>query len=274
MIHVLHHRGVGQLSVAMPLVEEQLGHADRFFGAAVLRNEQQREILPRRSAATAHEVMPGAALNEHAFHIELHVGEELAEDRLVDPVSRRRLSPEQSGLREHERAAAGAVHLGALRVHAPDPVDQTPVEHRRPFRQSHDHVRHEHHIGLGSVVDRVLRNDADTGDELERARLRRDKPRLEQAALGDTALHGVPHLSSRPQRVEHAVDDRRIALGKYRNTDADSSRETLYRDLWLKWLEADHSASHAESPDAVCRAPDGAMSRLHHKIRNEPWTWI
>ena len=49
-----------------------------------------------------------------------------------------------------------------------------------------------------SAIDRVLRNDAHPGDELERARLRRNQPRLEQAALGDATLHGVPNLSGRP----------------------------------------------------------------------------
>ena len=45
--HVLHHGLVWQLTVTVPLIEKQLGHADRFFGTAVLGDEKKREVLPR-----------------------------------------------------------------------------------------------------------------------------------------------------------------------------------------------------------------------------------
>jgi hypothetical protein len=71
------------------------------------------------------------------------------------------------------------------------------------------------------VGDRFLRQDTDTGDELQASRFGRHQARLEQSSPRVLLLERVPEPARRPQRVVDAIDDRRIAFAKYRQAHAD-----------------------------------------------------
>ena len=168
--------------------------------------EQQREILPGRGAAAS---TPGcgrgrtapAPARRAASRRETAGGTAARRPSASSPAPPSS-SPASASTSD---AAAGGVKLRARRVHAPDPGDQAPVEHAHALGRVDHHVRHEDDVGPLDVRDRILRDDADAGDELAAAR-----PRAATRRGSNSGSSGrLPALRPRRARPPTACRTRR-----------------------------------------------------------------
>lgn len=116
--------GIGKLPLAVPLQQIDLGDPQGLAGAAVARNDMDREIVPGRGPTRGHNATGAVDENEVRLGPEADVREAGAEQILIAPVRGRVAPVEKASRGEQDRARAGGIDRAAGTMPATDPLEQ------------------------------------------------------------------------------------------------------------------------------------------------------
>ena len=186
----------------MPLQCEHTRDLLRRGRARVPSDEIEREVVPARRGARAHELFASPRDDEHALGMDRHVRIERREHARVAEVDGGVLAVEQARLREQEDARARGAHHRPPRVHTLEPRDEPRVAPSSPPRRAEQERWDDDDVRRVDVVDVALYDERHTtrerhradrlADDLDAERCPRDRTRetRERGAVHDVVEAG------------------------------------------------------------------------------------